>query len=332
MYDPLKFPLIEEVDLVVEPNKEKVRIDKHIFSQVKRISRNKIQTLIDLNMVTVNDKNIKSNYKINPGDRIKIKIPRAEKINIEAENIPIDFMFQDNYLAIINKQAGLVVHPTLSVKNGTLVNALMYHFKDQLSSVNGELRPGIVHRLDKDTTGLMVVAKSDLVHQPLADQFAKKTARREYLGICMGKFKEKRGRVDTLLTRWQRDRRVMIPSEFEGKRAITNYEVIKEYNKFSIVKFLLETGRTHQIRTHMKHIGHPLFGDPYYGGENLRVLNLPKNQEKRLGEMLSIINRQALHARKLDLVHPITGKDISFECDIPEDMKKIIALIEEYEY
>ncbi|MBN1969533.1 MAG: RluA family pseudouridine synthase [Candidatus Delongbacteria bacterium] len=332
MFDLTKYPTIEEMIIEVPGNKQKERVDKYVQIFLKNVSRNRVQNLALLGMISVNDKVVRSNHQIKPGDRITIKIPRAEKIDITAENIPIDFVYQDKYLAIINKQAGLVVHPTYSSLTGTLVNALMYHFRDELSSINGELRPGIVHRLDKDTTGLMVVAKSDLVHQPLADQFAEKTARREYIGICMGKFAEPSGRIETLLTRWQKDRRVIVTSEFEGKVAITNYEVLKEYNKFSIVKFLLETGRTHQIRAHMKHIGRPLFGDPVYNGTNFRVLNMPKNQEKRFEEMLEILPRQALHARKLELTHPITQKRIQFEADIPPDMLKIIALIEEYDY
>ena len=323
---------IEIVEIKVSPNQAKERIDKYLFAQIKRVSRNKIQNLVKNGNVLVNGKEIRTNYKVLPNDIIIVNIPRPVKQEILPENIKIDFVYEDEYLAVVNKQAGLVVHPTYSRSNGTLVNALMFHFKDQLSSVNGRERPGIVHRLDKDTTGLMVVAKNDLVHQPLAEQFAKKTAKREYIGICIGKFKEKTGRIETLLTRWQRDRKVIVVSEFEGKKAATNYEVIEEFNRFSLVKFILETGRTHQIRAHMKYINRPLFGDPFYGGTNLKMIDLPRNQIKRLNRMLEILPRQALHARKLEFYHPILKKRIAFTADIPDDISKIIELIREYEY
>ena len=323
---------IETLEIKVAPNQTKERIDKYLFAQIKRISRNKIQNLVENGNVLVNEKEIRTNYRVLPNDNIIVKIPRPVKTEILPENINIDFVYEDDYLAVINKQAGLVVHPTYSRSDGTLVNALMFHFKDQLSSINGKERPGIVHRLDKDTTGLMVVAKNDLVHQPLASQFADKTARREYFGICIGKLKEKTGRIETLLTRWQRDRKVMIVSDFEGKRAITNYEVLEEFHKFTLVKFILETGRTHQIRAHMKHLNRPLFGDPFYGGTNLKMIDLPRNQIRRLNHMLDILPRQALHAKKLEFYHPILKKRMSFEIDIPDDISEIIKLIKKYEY
>ncbi len=332
MQDISNFKNIENIKIVVSGNKKRERIDKFIFTSLKQISRNKIQKLIEAGFVLVNGKEVKTNHKVNPDEIINIKIPRSEPISIEAENIDIDFTYQDEYLAIINKQAGLVVHPTYSTKSGTLVNALMYHFKNQLSSVNGSERPGIVHRLDKDTTGLMVVAKNDLVHKPLADQFADKSARRVYYGICMGKLKEEKGRVETLLTRSPRDRRIIINSKYEGKRAVTNYELVEEFNNFSLVKFILETGRTHQIRVHMKYLGKPLFGDKTYGGTQLELLNLPKNQTRRLNNMLEVLPRQALHAKFLEIYHPVQKKRINFEIELPEDMKKILELIREYEY
>jgi len=327
-----KFDGLEEIEMIVPSIKTKQRIDRYIFSFLKNISRNKIQLLIDNGYITVNSLVTKSNYTVASGDRILINLPRAEKNEILPEEIKIDFVYQDEYLAVINKQAGLVVHPTYSTLNGTLVNALMFHFGDELSSVNGELRPGIVHRLDKDTTGLMVVAKNDLVHRPLSEQFADKSACREYIGICIGIPKPDKGRIETLLQRWQKDRRVIVVSKFEGKKAVTNYETIEEFRKFSVVKFNLETGRTHQIRAHMKHIGNPLFGDKTYGGDNLKLINLPKNQTVRLSDMLKLLNRQALHARKLEFFHPVLKKRMSFECPVPDDMLKTIELIRQYEY
>jgi 23S rRNA pseudouridine1911/1915/1917 synthase len=327
-----KYEELEKINMIVPLVKTKQRIDKYIFSFVKNISRNKIQTLIDEGYITLNSEIVKSNHIVAPDDRIEINIPRNEKNEILPENIELDFVYQDEYLAVINKQAGLVVHPTYSTLDGTLVNALMYHFGDELSSVNGEMRPGIVHRLDKDTTGLMVVAKNDLVHSPLSEQFADKSAFREYIGICIGRPKPEKGRIETMLKRWQKDRRVVVVSKYDGKRAVTNYETIEGFNKFSLVKFVLETGRTHQIRVHLKHIGNPLFGDKTYGGDNLKLINLPKNQINRLNEMFEILPRQALHARKLEFYHPVLEKRMSFECPIPEDMEHILRLIRQYEY
>lgn len=327
------FENLETIELEVPDLRAKLRIDKYIFDNTKLISRNRIQKLIEKSMVTVNDKTVKTNYKVNPFDKITISIPKPKKVEIVAQNIPIDFVYEDEYLAVINKQAGLVVHPTYAKLDGTLVNALLYHFRDSLSGINGEFRPGIVHRLDKDTTGLMVVAKSDLVHKPLADQFADKSATRRYFGVCMGKLKEPKGRIETLLTRWFRDRKLMAVSEYEGKRAVTNYEVVEEFERFSLVQFQLETGRTHQIRVHMKHLGHPLFGDPVYGGLNLKMLNFPLNQQKRLKQLLSILNnRQALHAARLEFYHPVKKERVCFEAPMPEDMERVLNLIREYEF
>jgi len=327
-----EFTNIEKIEMTVPSVKTRQRIDIYISSFLKNVSRNKIQQLISEGFITVNSEGVKSNYTVSPGDKILIDLPRPKKTEVLPEKIGIDFVYQDEYLAVINKQAGLVVHPTYSALDGTLVNALMYHFGDELSSVNGKLRPGIVHRLDKDTTGLMVVAKNDLVHTPLSEQFADKSATREYIGICIGLLKPVKGRIDTLLQRWQKDRRVIVVSKFEGKRAVTNYETIEEFRKFSLVKFSLETGRTHQIRAHMKYIGNPLFGDKTYGGDNLKLINLPKNQSARLNSMLELLGRQALHARKLEFFHPILKKRMVFECEIPDDMKRIIELIRQYEY
>lgn len=327
-----KFSELEKINMTVPEVKTKQRLDKYIFSFIKNVSRNKIQNLIDSGNITVNGVAVKSNYRISKDDKIEVNIPRNPKNEILPEDIAIDFVYEDEYLAVINKQAGLVVHPTYSTLDGTLVNALMFHFGDELSAVNGDMRPGIVHRLDKDTTGLMVVAKNDLVHKPLAEQFADKSASREYIGICIGNHKEPAGRIETFLKRWQKDRRIVVVSKYDGKRAATNYETLEQFKKFSIVKFKLETGRTHQIRVHMKHLGHPLFGDKTYGGDNLKLINLPKNQTNRLNQMLEILPRQALHAKKLEFFHPVLKKRLSFECDLPKDMLEIIDMIKLYDY
>ncbi|MFO7811316.1 MAG: RluA family pseudouridine synthase [Candidatus Delongbacteria bacterium] len=322
----------EHIIMSVPEIRTNQRVDKYIFSFIKNVSRNKIQTLIEKGLVKVNGKTVRSNHKVSKNDLIEIKVPSYGKRDILPENIAIEFIYQDEHLAVINKQAGLVVHPTHSTLDGTLVNALMFHFGNDLSSINGEFRPGIVHRLDKDTTGLMVVAKNDLVHKPLAEQFADKSASREYIGICIGKPKPTEGRIETFLKRWQKDRRIIVVSKYDGKRAVTNYCTIEEFNKFSLVRFKLETGRTHQIRAHMKHAGTPLFGDRKYGGVNLKMINLPKKQINRLQNMLEILPRQALHAQKLEFFHPVLKKRMSFECSMPDDIAEIIKLIRVYEY
>ena len=253
-------------------------------------------------MITVNGKKIKSSYKLEEEDKIEIIIPKIQEMELKPENISINIIYEDKDIAVINKQPGLVVHPAHGHFSGTLVNAIMYHIKD-LSGINGELRPGIVHRLDKDTSGLLIIAKNDKAHTELTKMFQNKEIKKTYIAILKGKLNKKNGKIVTQIGRDNNDRKKMrvIEDKIKGKLAITNYEVILQNDLFSLVEVKIETGRTHQIRVHMKYLGYPILGDSTYGRPD---------SEKR----------QMLHAYKLSFLHPVTKKMMNFIGEIPEDM------------
>lgn len=290
------------------------RMDSFL-SRKTDFTRSRIQQLIKNGDITVNGKNaknnkkIKSSYKIEENDRIEIFIPETEQAEIIPENIKIDIIYEDEDIAVINKNAGLVVHPAQGHYSGTLVNAILYHIKD-LSGINGEIRPGIVHRLDKDTSGLIVIAKNDKAHINLAKMFQEKKIKKTYLAILKGKLTKEKGRIVTQIGRDTDDRKKMtvIKGNDRGKEAITNYNVICSNELFTLVKVYIETGRTHQIRVHMKHMGYPILGDMVYGR---------KDSEKR----------QMLHAYKLEFLHPVTEKPMKFISEIPEDFRKALKNI-----
>ena len=281
------------------------RIDSFLSGKTE-FTRTRIQQLIKEHNITVNGKATKSSYKIEKDDKIVIEVPEAETTEIKPENIKIDIVYEDSYIAVINKQAGLVVHPAHGHYSGTLVNAILYHIKD-LSGINGEIRPGIVHRLDKDTSGLIVIAKNDKVHATLTEMFQEKKIRKTYLAILKGKLNKSEGKVVTQIGRDKNDRKKMtvIDDITKGKNAITNYRVISQNNLFTLVKVNIETGRTHQIRVHMRYLGYPILGDSVYGR---------KDNEKR----------QMLHAYKLEFIHPVTGRQMEFIGEIPEDFQKAL--------
>lgn len=281
------------------------RIDSFLSGKTD-FTRTRIQQLIKDRNITVNGKPTKSSYKIEENDEITIEVPEVETTEIKPENIKIDIVYEDSDIAVINKQAGLVVHPAHGHYSGTLVNALLYHIKD-LSGINGEIRPGIVHRLDKDTSGLIVIAKNDKVHAALTEMFQKKKIRKTYLAILKGKLNKSEGKIVTQIGRDKNDRKKMtvIDDAAKGKNAITNYRVISQNNLFTLVKVNIETGRTHQIRVHMRHLGYPILGDSVYGR---------KDNEKR----------QMLHAYKLEFIHPVTGRQMEFIGEIPEDFQKAL--------
>ena len=287
------------------------RMDSFL-SRKTDFTRSRIQQLIKNGDITVNGKNaknnkkIKSSYKIEENDRIEIFIPETEQTEIIPENIKIDIIYEDEDIAVINKNAGLVVHPAQGHYSGTLVNAILYHIKD-LSGINGEIRPGIVHRLDKDTSGLIVIAKNDKAHINLAKMFQEKKIKKTYLAILKGKLTKEKGRIVTQIGRDTDDRKKMtvIKGNDRGKEAITNYNVICSNELFTLVKVYIETGRTHQIRVHMKYMGYPILGDMVYGR---------KDSEKR----------QMLHAYKLEFLHPVTEKPMKFISEIPEDFRKAL--------
>ena len=296
-----------ESKLIINVSDEETgeRIDSFLSGKTD-FTRTRIQQLIKERNIMVNGKATKSSYKIEKDDEIGIEVPEAETTEIKPENIDIDIVYEDSYIAVINKQAGLVVHPAHGHYSGTLVNAILYHIKD-LSGINGEIRPGIVHRLDKDTSGLIVIAKNDKVHAALTEMFQEKKIRKTYLAILKGKLNKSEGKVVTQIGRDKNDRKKMtvIDDITKGKTAITNYRVLSHNSLFTLVKVNIETGRTHQIRVHMRHLGYPILGDSVYGR---------KDNEKR----------QMLHAYKLEFLHPVTGHQMEFTGEIPEDFQKAL--------
>ena len=296
-----------ESKLIIDVSDEETgeRIDSFLSGKTE-FTRTRIQQLIKDRNITVNGKPTKSSYKIEENDEIAIEVPEVETTEIKPENIKIDIVYEDSDIAVINKQAGLVVHPAHGHYSGTLVNAILYHIKD-LSGINGEIRPGIVHRLDKDTSGLIVIAKNDKVHTALTEMFQEKKIRKTYLAILKGKLNKSEGKIVTQIGRDKNDRKKMtvIDDAAKGKNAITNYRVISQNNLFTLVKVNIETGRTHQIRVHMRYLGYPILGDSVYGR---------KDNEKR----------QMLHAYKLEFLHPVTGRQMEFTGEIPEDFQKAL--------
>lgn len=312
--------------------KEKARIDKYITGFVQNASRTKIQKAINLGNVLVNGECVKSNYLLKPNDEIEIELPVPDKQDVLPEDIPLDIIYEDDYFLIINKPAGMVTHPAYKNYSGTLVNALMYYSsksKGSLSDLNGFERAGIVHRLDKDTSGILVVAKDEVTHRKLADQFHKHSIDREYRAIVWGKFKNKEGIIENRISRDKKDRKKMavIKSDDKGKLAITEYIVIEEYEFLSLVNLKLRTGRTHQIRVHLSSAGHPVFGDEMYGGRVPHSVNLTSNMKLQINNLLDLLPRQALHARLLAFINPHSGKRMEFVSDLPEDMKNIIERV-----
>jgi len=313
--------------------KERTRIDKYITGFIENASRTKVQKAINLGNVVVNGNFVKSNYLLRPFDEIEIELPVPDKQEILAENIPLDIIFEDEYFLIVNKPAGMVTHPAYKNYSGTLVNAVMYYAQqknESLSNINGFERAGIVHRLDKDTSGLLVIAKDEETHRLLSQQFFKHTIEREYNAIIWGLMKEKSGTIENRLGRDKRDRKkvaVLHPDETTGRIAITDYEVIEEYEFLSLIKLILKTGRTHQIRVHLSSIGHAVFGDDTYGGRQPHSINLTSKIKAQIVNLLEVMPRQALHARVLGFIHPRTKEKMHFESSLPEDMRKIINKI-----
>ncbi len=305
-----------------------MRLDRFLAVQLPTHSRSFFQKLIEKGYVAVNGTTItKASFKIVGGELVQIIIPEPEESHLVPQNLPIDVVFEDAHLVVVNKPAGMVVHPGAGVKDGTLVNALIYHCK-QLSGVGGKLRPGIVHRLDKQTSGLLVVAKDDVTHIGLQQQLAEKTAQREYKALVWGIPEPEQGVIETYMGRSPRNRKKFAVRP-DGKYALTLYQVEKVLAFLSLVKVQLKTGRSHQIRVHFQHIHHPVFGDPEYGGRHRMVGQLRSLWEKRLAQkLLNLIPRQALHAYRLGFRHPITGQWMQFEVDLPDDFSQIIKHLE----
>lgn len=277
------------------------RLDKFISSNEEfDLTRTAVQNLITEGMITVNGKKIAKNYVISGGETVSVEIPEPTVLDVLPENIPIDIVYEDDYLLVVNKPKGMVVHPAAGNYTGTLVNALMYHCKDRLSSINGVIRPGIVHRIDKNTSGLLIVAKTDSAHLGLAEQIKEHSFTREYETIIVGRMKEYKGTIDAPIGRHHIDRKKMCVTDKNSKNAVTHYEVLEEFREHSYLKLRLETGRTHQIRVHLSYVGHAVLGDDVYG------------------KPVKDFEGQCLHARKIGFVHPITNEYLEFSSDLPD--------------
>jgi 23S rRNA pseudouridine1911/1915/1917 synthase len=300
----------EIINLIVEKEDEKQRLDVYISCNIEDLTRSSCQKLINNGLVKVNSEGKKTNYKVKHSDNIEITIQEPEDLNIEPENIPLDVIYEDEALIVINKPQGMVVHPAPGNYSGTLVNALLYHCKGNLSGINGVKRPGIVHRIDKDTSGVLVIAKNNEAHVSLAEQIKEHTVNREYIALLHGKLKSDKGTIKTFIGRHKTDRKKMAVLS-EGKHAVTHFEVLKNYDKYTLIKAKLETGRTHQIRVHMSHISHPVVGDPVYG---------PKDSPFKL-------NGQLLHAQTLGFIHPIKKEYVEFSAPLPDYFTKVLNSI-----
>lgn len=295
---------MNKINLIVDSEFDGVRADKYI-SDNSDISRSLAAKLLEDSSCLINKKTEEKNYKVKAGDEIEITLPDAKELEVVPENIPLDIVYEDDDLLVVNKPKGMVVHPAPGHYSGTLVNALMFHCKDSLSGINGVIRPGIVHRIDKDTSGLLIVAKNDNAHNGLAEQIKVHSFTRRYEAVVVGGVKEN-GTVNAPIARHKTDRKKMTVSE-EGRSAVTHYEVIGNYNRFSHLRLTLETGRTHQIRVHMAYIGHPVAGDTVYGDGKPKWLE-----------------GQCLHAKEIGFIHPITGKQLYFTSQLPEYFKKML--------
>ena len=295
----------EKLILNVTEEWKDIRIDVFV-SKNTDFSRNSVQILIEEDKIAVNDKPITKSYKMKTADVLSIVIEEAKDVGIEAEDIPLDIYYEDSDLLVVNKPKGMVVHPANGNESGTLVNALMFHCKDSLSGINGEIRPGIVHRIDKDTSGLLVIAKNDIAHEHLAKQFKDHTINRIYYAIVYGNVKEDSGDIEAPIGRHKTDRKKFCITQTNSKYAFTHYDVIEKLKGYTLIKCKLKTGRTHQIRVHMQSIGHPLAGDPVYG---------PKN-------CITELKGQALHAGVLGFIHPTTGEYIEFSSEWPAEFEK----------
>lgn len=316
------------------------RIDKYLKHRFPDFSRTLIQHLIREQAVKVNDKPVKCSYRLDPGDRVDVLLPPAPTNEIKPENIPLDVIYEDDYMLAINKQANLIIHPARGNKGGTLVNGLVY-YSNSLSTVNGQFRPGIVHRLDRNTTGVLVIAKTDTAHWRLAHQFEYRQTRKEYLAIVHGTMELDADVVDMPLGRHPMAREKYAIRPESGKSAVTTYQVIKQYRGYALVLLQPKTGRTHQLRVHMSYIKHPIVGDIMYGGKtmtlrqlaNLKPLDETLPVDKQTGDPGwddEVVMRPMLHAHRLHIRHPVSGAEMTFEAPLPKDFQQLIALLDHY--
>lgn len=318
----------KKIELSVPPESKGQRLDVFLASQNTGCSRSRVQQLIRQEYVTVNGKPRKASYALKGIENVVVVIPEPGEPGVYPEQIPLDILFEDEHVLVVNKPAGMVVHPACGNYSGTLVNALLFHCKD-LSGVGGVLRPGIVHRLDKDTSGLLMVAKDDQTHLSLSKQLQERRVFRLYQAFVWGVVAESTGTIQAPVGRSPSDRKKMSVTWQHRRPAITHFTVVDRFDFISQLSLKLETGRTHQIRVHLSHIGHPVFGDPQYGGRNKRLKSLSPRFRPLAQSMLGVISRQALHAARLGFIHPQTGKYLEFCAEMPEDMKKLKEMLRE---
>ncbi len=320
--------LYEHFRVVVDKNQEPLRIDKYMFERLKHSSRNRIQKAADAGFVHVNDQPVKSNYKVRPLDVITLMLDAPQHDStIEAEEIPLNIVYEDTEVMVVNKPAGMVVHPGAGNFHGTLINAVAWHLKDLPTFDANDPAVGLVHRIDKDTSGLLVIAKTPDAKTKLGLQFFNKTTHRSYHALVWGNFNEEEGRIEGNIARDPKDRlhmSVFPPDSAVGKTAITHYRVLERFGYVTLIECILETGRTHQIRAHMKHIGHPLFGDERYGGMEILRGQRSSTYKAFIQNCLNLCHRQALHAKTLGFVHPKTNREMNFTSDLPEDMQQLL--------
>ncbi len=329
----------ERHQIVADPRQGLVRLDKFLMDRLAHRSRNKVQNAIRAGSVKVDEQEVKPNYRVRPGNVITIVLPKSleEVYDIKPQDIPLDIVYEDQDVLIVNKPYNLAVHPGVGIPNGTLVNAVAFHLQTQLEQLpvkdgNESYRAGIVHRIDKDTTGLMVVAKNDFAMTHLANQFFHHTIERRYYALVWGDVKGSEGTVYGSIGRNPNDRRLFMvfPDGDEGKHAITHWKVLERFYYCTLVECRLETGRTHQIRVHMKSIGHTLFGDPRYGGNQILKGTLYAKYKQFIENCLELLPRQALHAKVLGFTHPRTGEHVRFESELPADMQQVIEKMRSY--
>uniref|UniRef100_UPI003FEE9895 RluA family pseudouridine synthase n=1 Tax=Candidatus Ventrimonas sp. TaxID=3048889 RepID=UPI003FEE9895 len=305
--------MTEEFKAEYTPGEELLRIDRFLGSRLEQVSRSYLQKLVKEGAVLVNGKPVKSSYKVENGDWIRLEIPDAVEPEIEAEEMDLDILYEDSDIILINKPKGMVVHPAAGHYSGTLVNGLMAHCKDELSGINGVMRPGIVHRIDMDTTGVLIVCKNDKAHNAIAEQLKVHSITRKYYAIVHGVLKENTGTVNAPIGRHPVDRKKMSINEKNGKEAVTHYRVLRRFRRFTFVECQLETGRTHQIRVHMASIGHPLLGDQVYGPAKVPFSGL---------------QGQTLHAGVLGIIHPSTGEYMEFTAPLPDYFEAVLKKLE----
>ena len=325
--------LYEHHRIKVDEGQDLLRIDKYLMDRLPNVTRNKVQAGIKEGFVSVNGKSIKPNYKVHPGDEISVVLPDPPRDEeVVPEDIPLNIVMEDEDLLVVNKPAGMVVHPAYQNWSGTLVNALAFHFSNLPEMKGNDGRPGLVHRIDKDTSGLLVIAKSERAMNGLAKQFFDHSIERTYYALVWGVPEEPKGTIDVNVGRSLKDRRITaaFPLGDFGKNAITHYEVLEDLRYVSLVKCNLETGRTHQIRAHMKHLGHPLFNDATYGGAEIVKGTVFTKYQQLVQHCFKMIPRQALHAKTLGFIHPVTKKQVFIDSDLPEDFTQVLEKWKHY--